>query len=411
MVYDWDVQSDSDSSIEAAETAQWVDEAVAAVLAAQQAAGAAAVAVLLEAQMLPPDRVAQYNAAQEGAAADLDMAGAGARGEGAGRSARYTERHGIRAWRDDPTDSAYWKHFVSREGGATTDFRGAFHIPETTYHMILRDLRLCSEAWVRTCLRPTCVLGLGLGFSARSPPRPLQVCDDLPKPGVARRAGAPSTPLGLRVMLCLKYLASRQRFDAALFVAGISKQTLSRFFTPWVGWMRRTYGAGWITPGTEAQVAADREVFRRVGLPGCQSSMDGVHINFGRCPHGRRHEFTGNKGKCVIFNVHSTHSTRITSISPPQAGSRNDQTTVRYDPFVDLVVNSPAYTALAFALSDRDGAVVNHAGAWILCDGGYHAWPQTINPYKYSLYLEHRVWSEHLESVRKVRANRLLRAL
>ena len=39
---------------------------------------------------------------------------------------------------------------------------------------------------------------------------------------------------------------------------------------------------------------------------------------------------------------------------------------------------------------------------FLICDGGYHTWPQLIDPYKYQLDDSAEwIWSDHLESIGK----------
>ena len=41
-------------------------------------------------------------------------------------------------------------------------------------------------------------------------------------------------------------------------------------------------------------------------------------------------------------------------------------------------------------------------GFHFICDGGYHTWPQLIDPYKYQLDDSAEwIWSDHLESIGK----------
>jgi hypothetical protein len=172
---------------------------------------------------------------------------------------------------------------------------------------------------------------------------------------------------------------------------------------PWLKWFEETYYDKWIKMPTNEEELRDIEsVFSRVGLPGCVSSMDGVHIEWGRAPSCDSWLYIGIEGKPTLaFNVHCTHNLRIIYISPPHYGSRNDKTIVRDDVFVQRLRTDPLFLNMEFTLMDSDGNTTTVKGAYSLCDGGYHQWRETICGFKTWLDRTEKLFGQQCESVRK----------
>lgn len=92
------------------------------------------------------------------------------------------------------------------------------------------------------------------------------------------------------------------------------------------------------------------------------------------------------------------HSGKIMNIADVQAGTRNDKTVVLYDGFVHRLRNEDLFTKYQYTLAGEEWT-----GAWLLCDGGYHKWPETICGFKQGNNTAETVWSKRGESTRKVR--------
>lgn len=94
--------------------------------------------------------------------------------------------------------------------------------------------------------------------------------------------------------------------------------------------------------------------------------------------------------------MHVTHNKEIVYISPAFPGSRNDLCSVRQDEFVHRIRTEDLFTKYEFQLLNEEGEWVTHHGAWVLCDGGYHAWRQTMAAMKNSAYEDERGWANRL---------------
>lgn len=143
-------------------------------------------------------------------------------------------------------------------------------------------------------------------------------------------------------------------------------------------------------------------LFKVLGLPGCVSSMDGVHLAWDNCPARYTFLYKGKEGyPTVAFNVHCDHIGRVLAVNGPHPGGRNDKTMARLDEMLVAVRTDAAYTDMEYDMYDADGALKRHKGAWVLCDGGYHRWRTTICGYKHSVLPHVYHWSKRCESVRK----------
>lgn len=82
-------------------------------------------------------------------------------------------------------------------------------------------------------------------------------------------------------------------------------------------------------------------------------------------------------------------------------GSHNDKTIVRFDRFISKIRNKELYADVKFDLFDAHGNTTQHKGAYVLCDGGYHAWRVMQCPVRTASDPDVLMWSRWLESLRK----------
>jgi hypothetical protein len=185
-------------------------------------------------------------------------------------------------------------------------------------------------------------------------------------------------------------------FKAAELESGVSEPVINRFYTAWTAWLVETKYESIVRPQqTIDELSRTHGVFEALGLPGCISSMDGVHVAWDNCPSRYVHLFKGKEGyPTVAFNVHCDHVGRVLAVNGPHPGARNDKNMARLDDMLKAVRESPLFSTFSFSLRKIAGAVIHHTGAWVLCDGGYHKWRATICGFKHSPDQECHRWSK-----------------
>ena len=137
------------------------------------------------------------------------------------------------------------------------------------------------------------------------------------------------------------------------------------------------------------------------GFPGCVGSTDGVQIAWEGCPHAYRVSFTGKeKYPTLGFNVTVDHQLRVLHVCSMFAGRFNDKTKILYDDYVKKL-RACYYHGFSYNLRDERGVVTTHDIPYLICDGGYHRWLQTMSGYKTTNVEALALWTKKLESTRK----------
>ena len=291
-----------------------------------------------------------------------------------GRS-RYPDADGQAKWRWRPELSP-WQEYLqneatNEEGTLLNDeFRRQFRVPKCMFDGFLADMK-ASGSFL--------------------------------DPNDHKRTGPKPHPLDVKLLAVLRAMALGVPIDGVCDAARISGSTISDFFLHWSEWFVGTYYSHWVRiPRTEEELKSMEELFRKCGLPGCFTSMDGVHLHGDRLPAGNRHDYVGKEGfPTVAFNCHCTHNCRLVYIGPAQPGARNDKTMVLFDELVREVRTNPLFTDYTFELMNDEGEMEQVKGAWVLCDGGYHNWRATITGLKHGSTFEQRLFSKSCESIRK----------
>ena len=213
-------------------------------------------------------------------------------------------------------------------------------------------------------------------------------------------AGKPPVPLELKILGVLRYNAVGGNWDVISEASGgVSIKTFSTFHSKYMEWFNRTQLGKYVYP-SDPKTAS--RVYGNYGFPGCVGSMDGVHIPWEACPWQMKHLHTGKEGyPTIAFNVVCDSTTRVQSISRAFHGKVNDKTLVRCDDFVSRLRSDPEYKRLAFDLGEKDGVKKQWLGAYIMCDGGYHQWRETISGLKGTADPDEASFAARLESVRK----------
>ena len=184
-------------------------------------------------------------------------------------------------------------------------------------------------------------------------------------------------------MCFLRCLALGTPIDAHKFEYGVGRSTTRKFFHQFLNWFVEDFYEEWVRMlETEDDIEDLERPYSMAGLPGCFCSIDGVHVAWDRCKSPEAPIAKGAKGyPFVVFTVCSSNTRRILSVQGPWFGATNDKTTVRQDHFVQAVRTMYLFINYAYQVIRTDGTERTLKGAWILCDGGYHAWQSTMSPF------------------------------
>lgn len=229
--------------------------------------------------------------------------------------------------------------------------------------------------------------------------------------------GHQPTPLCLKIAAYFRYLATGAQVDAHEESSGCARTTLQKFFPAFGNYFVEKYYDVWVRmPETEEELRRLEKPFRLCGLPGCVTSMDGVHVCWDRCPSSLRPDHTGKEGyPTLAWNVNVSHNGKIQNChghrrvqgAPLELGFRgaiNDKTMSRSDRMVTALGTNPLFKNFEYELlSSSDGARIRLKGAYGVNDGGYHNWLHTIAGTKadQAATQVEDFWSGTCESIRK----------
>lgn len=121
-----------------------------------------------------------------------------------------------------------------------------------------------------------------------------------------------------------------------------------------------------------------------------------------KCPAGKSNIHIGKEGYTTrTFSCTVSHRRKLLHTTMGSPGSLNDKTIVRFDKFINMIRNKEIYADVQFDLVDASGVSTRHKGAYVLCDGGYHAWRVMQCPVRTASDPKVLLWSRWLESLRK----------
>lgn len=215
-----------------------------------------------------------------------------------------------------------------------------------------------------------------------------------------------TTPLALKIMACLRHLATGEPLTSVEIAANLGKDSVRGFFHGFVQWFVDRYwgekvvGTSGIGFSTVEEVEAAEAKYRQLGLPGIVCSMDGVHVAWDKAPYKYKFMYSGKEGYCTVcWNVHVLPTCRIVYVAPCKAGASNDKTAVRFDALVGALRKLPLFTERQWRVHGHSQQFIRGSSA--LCDNGYHRWVETICGHKHPLGAEEIKWASRCESVRK----------
>ena len=191
------------------------------------------------------------------------------------RRQRYPDREGNASMRMSAYHTCVWDDFLQlremsgEERGESVlhnNFRRTFRVPWEVAEEILGDLK--TDEHTRTWAK-------------------------IPRIG---QKGQRPLPLYRKLWATLRTLALGAPINAMSDIVLISESVLQHFFHAFVEWGTLTYGWRIQAPRDTAGIARAEHVYRQLGLPGCCSSTDGVHVAWMRAPSVLSHLYVGKEG-------------------------------------------------------------------------------------------------------------------
>lgn len=129
----------------------------------------------------------------------------------------------------------------------------------------------------------------------------------------------------------------------------------------------------WIALPTGDDLAKVMQVYDDLGFPGAMGSCDVTHLAWGCAPHSHPRSSTGKaEFPTLAYQAIVTHSGKVVGVTKGFPGSKRDKAIIRYDRNVQRIRESAVYTNVSYNLRNEDDAEVEHTGAYLIADGGYH---------------------------------------
>ena len=181
------------------------------------------------------------------------------------------------------------------------------------------------------------------------------------------KKGRKPFPLGLKVAYALRYLALGVPMSGIEDGSGLSTATLQEFMfghdvlqhdeesgrdtlvppadlppqqAGWFHWFVNHFQRQFVRePSTTNEIRQHQRLFAMCGFPGAIASQDGLHPGcWDNCPSQEKYLHTGKEGfPTLVYNMVVGHTRQIFSMHGPFAGTKNDKTIVRTDPFIHKV--------------------------------------------------------------------------
>jgi hypothetical protein len=185
--------------------------------------------------------------------------------------------------------------------------------------------------------------------------------------------------------------------------SGISRSSIAAFFVAFVDkYIEHAYDSDVYTPRSAAELERAVEGYRRMGMAGCSSSMDGVHVAWHRAPAAQHTQTVGKEGKpTLVFNVACAFNKVVVHVGSVFGGARNDQTMAHYDSLVLAMREDPMYTDFEYLMYGADGREQAVQGSWVLVDGGYGYNPTLLCAPSQPITALERMLAKQMGSIRK----------
>ena len=219
--------------------------------------------------------------------------------------------------------------------------------------------------------------------------------------------GRPIASLHVKVLCVFRLLGSGAEFAAVYDGSRVDEQTARKFFYRFNGIFVGSLYRTWVhPPSTQQEVEEALAIYKRLGLPGGIGSTDCFHLFWDRCPAQLKVDCrNGRYKRCtLVWSASNDPHRKIYAMSDPHHGCVSDMTLQLYDNFLQSVhlKKEPLFANARYTLLDEQGRPIEHLGAWILCDNGYHKWETMQMPPTTCTSEEEVRFREVLESARYV---------
>lgn len=316
---------------------------------------------------------------------------------------------------------------------AGEDFRLNFSIPREMFDEILEDMRhahrertafICAQpgykeamAWAtrHRILSPSdgsrlanlsladrtrlvrCLRDAGCPFDAHR-----LFDDEQTKTKMARRP--PVLSDALKLLGHLHLLRHGGTVDTIQTQTGVSPRTLLEFHVAFPHWFRRRNYRRWVRPPVGRELADVVEIFAKLGAtPGAMCLKDATHLGTERAPAVERYAYVGREGYPTYgVDVACGPDTYVYTTTDAFPGSNNDKTLVKHCAMVKKLRDDAEYTNFEFQLHRDDTTTMTMQGLYAVVDGGYLKWLTLMPPFKHSLDERDVLWSQRVESIRKI---------
>jgi len=210
-------------------------------------------------------------------------------------------------------------------------------------------------------------------------------------------------PLTLKLLACLKILGRGIVFEEVAEACLMGTETLRAFFHLFVVRFSKAFSSRFIrAPAIASEVQEASDLYARLGFPGCVGSIDCTHVRWVKCPSQTLHSHVGKeKFASRVFQVVVDATRRILVFTSSAPGSVSDKSVAHVDPFIRTLRTNSLFTEFQYHLRDEAGRPVEHRGAYLISDCGYHDWAVFAKPIKNSTDHRDIIYSKRLESVRK----------
>ena len=205
--------------------------------------------------------------------------------------------------------------------------------------------------------------------------------------------GKPSSPIALLLLGSLRYLGRGLTFDDLEEYTAISEETHRQFFHQFIDYGDTLLFKEFIQlPTTAQQYATHRHhEFDIGGLTGAGFSTNATNVVMWHCSQSLKQANTGFKQShpARSYNISCNHRRKILHTTKGHPSRWNDKTLAYFDTFLSGIHKGTILQDVRFhLLSWKDDIYLGdvektlYAGAWGLCDNGYHKWACTQAPAK-----------------------------
>jgi len=222
--------------------------------------------------------------------------------------------------------------------------------------------------------------------------------------GMPDAAGRVRTDLTLLVLAALRVLGRNSTFDDVAEFTNISEDRLRVFHRKFIRFGREVLYPMFVKwPATMQDLVECEKPYRLAGFPGAIGSTDVVHVPHINLPVQLKNLHANGKYiyPTIAYQVTVNHKEEIVHVVRGKPGTWADKSIIRFDDFIMQLKNNSLYRNFEFKVHTANGSLEERRGAYVLVDGGYHHWIETISGWTITSDTAQRHFSAKLASMRK----------